>query len=227
MHALVEPHFESAALLTIDVQTDTLDGGPLEIPGTSAAVPKVAALCEAFRASELPIVHVVRIYRADGSNAEPVRKDLVAGKVPILRAGTPGRVLAPGVAPDPTTQLDDELLLSGRAQRLGGREIVIYKPRWGAFFGTALDDYLVEHRVDTVVVVGCNFPNCPRTSIYEASERDYRIVLVDDAVSGLYERGRAEMTNIGVTLSGADTVIEAVGAVNLRAVTDTSPQRLR
>jgi nicotinamidase-related amidase len=135
--------------------------------------------------------------------------------------------LAPGVAPDPTTQLDDELLLSGRAQRLGGREIVIYKPRWGAFFGTALDDYLVEHRVDTVVVAGCNFPNCPRTSIYEASERDYRIVLVADAVSGLYERGRAEMTNIGVTLSGADTVIEAVGAVNLRAVTDTSPQRLR
>ena len=227
MHALVEPHFESAALLTIDVQTDTLDGAPLEIPGTSAAVPKIAALCEAFRASGLPIVHVVRIYHADGSNAEPVRKDLVAGKVPILRVGTPGRALAPGVAPDPTTQLDDELLLSGRAQRLGGREIVIYKPRWGAFFGTALDNYLVEHRVDTVVVAGCNFPNCPRTSIYEASERDYRIVLVDDAVSGLYERGRAEMTSIGVTLSTADTVIEAVGVVNLRAVTDTSPQRFR
>jgi nicotinamidase-related amidase len=61
--------------------------------------------------------------------------------------------------------------------------------------------------VDTVVVAGCNYPNCPRTSIYEASERDYRVVLVEDAVSGLYERGRAEMTNIGVTLCRYESVI--------------------
>jgi hypothetical protein len=38
----------------------------------------------------------------------------------------------------------------------------------------------------------------PRTSIYEASERDYRVVLVGDAVLGLYDRGRIEMANIGV-----------------------------
>jgi len=210
MHALVEPHFKSAALLTIDVQTDTLDGEPLEIPGTSAAVPRIGHLCEAFRESGLPIVHIVRIYRADGSNAEPARRELITGTVPVLRAGTAGRLLAPGLTPDPATQLDDELLLSGCPQRLGEREIVMYKPRWGAFFGTALHDYLVENKVDTVVFAGCNFPNCPRTSIYEASERDYRIVLVDDAVSGLYERGRAEMTNIGVTLRETRSVIEAV-----------------
>lgn len=29
MPSSVEPHFDSAALLTIDVQTDTLDGGAL------------------------------------------------------------------------------------------------------------------------------------------------------------------------------------------------------
>ena len=210
MYALVESHFDSAALLTIDVQVDTLDGGPLEVPGTSAAASRISTLCHAFRESGLPIVHIVRIYRADGSNAEPVRKQLVAGSVPVLRAGTPGRLLAPGLAPDPTTRLDDELLLSGRAQRLGDREIVMYKPRWGAFFGTTLDDYLTENRVDTVVVAGCNYPNCPRSSVYEASERDYRVVLVNDAVSGLYDRGRAEMTNIGVTLCAADTVIAAI-----------------
>jgi nicotinamidase-related amidase len=210
MDALVEPHFDSAALLTIDVQVDTLDGGPLEVPGTSAAVPRIASLCQAFREAGLPIVHIVRIYRADGSNAEPVRKQLVAGSIPVLRAGTPGRLLAPGLAPDPSARLDDDLLLSGRAQRLGDREIVLYKPRWGAFFGTTLDNYLNENHVDTVVVAGCNYPNCPRTSIYEASERDYRLVLVNDAVSGLYDRGRAEMANIGVTLCAADAVIAAV-----------------
>ena len=38
------PHFEAAALVSIDVQRDTLDGRPLEIPGTSDA----GALAEAM-----------------------------------------------------------------------------------------------------------------------------------------------------------------------------------
>jgi nicotinamidase-related amidase len=65
--------------------------------------------------------------------------------------------------------------------------------------------------IDTVVVAGCNYPNCPRTSIYEASERDYRVVLVEDAISGLYERGRTEMANIGVTLLPTNSVIDSLG----------------
>ncbi|MGA9493391.1 MAG: isochorismatase family cysteine hydrolase [Mycobacterium sp.] len=211
MHPLIEPHFESSALLTIDVQIDTLDGGPLEIAGTSTAVPRISSLCQAFRRAGRPIVHIVRIYRADGSNAEPSRIDLVTGPIPVLRPGTPGRLLAPGLAPDPDAQFDDELLLSGRAQRLGECEIILYKPRWGAFFGTTLDDHLRENHIDTVVVAGCNYPNCPRTSVYEASERDYRVVLVEDAVSGLYERGRTEMTNIGVTLRQTESVIAVLG----------------
>jgi Isochorismatase family len=103
--------------------------------------------------------------------------------------------------------LDDDLLLSGQAQWLGDREIILYKPRWGAFFDTTLDEHLRANNVDTVVVAGCNYPNCPRTSIYEASERDYRAVLIEDAISGLYERGRTEMTNIGVTLYRTESVI--------------------
>jgi nicotinamidase-related amidase len=207
MASLIEPRFDSAILLTIDVQADTLDGGALEIPGTSTAVPQIASLCRAFRSAGLPIVHVVRLYLADGSNAEPVRKDLVSGPTPMLRPGTPGRLLAAGLVPGPPIELDDELLLSGRVQRLGDREIILYKPRWGAFFGTTLDAHIRANNVDTVVIVGCNYPNCPRASIYEASERDYRVVLVEDAISEFYEHGRAEMTNIGVTLCNTDSVI--------------------
>lgn len=221
MPSIVEPHFDSAALLTIDVQTDTLDAGPLEIPGTSTAVPRIASLCQAFRGAGLPIVHIVRLYLADGSNAEPVRRDLVTGTTPILRPGTPGRLLAPGLVPEPAAQLDDQLLLSGRAQQLGDGEIVLYKPRWGAFFATALDDHLRANDVDTLVVAGCNYPNCPRTSVYEASERDYQVVLVEDAISGLYERGRAEMINIGVTLYRSESVM----AFLAKSTLDTARQQ--
>jgi nicotinamidase-related amidase len=194
------PVWQSSALVTIDVQRDTLDGQPLEVPGTSAALPAIAALCAAFRTAGRPIVHVIRLYAADGSNAERSRRELVRGPVPVLRPGTPGRALAPEVLPAGAPDLDDEMLLAGRPQPLGPCEVALYKPRWGAFFGTSLHEHLTGQGVTTVVFAGCNFPNCPRTSMYEASERDYRVVLAEDALSGLYDRGAGELRNIGVHL---------------------------
>jgi nicotinamidase-related amidase len=89
--------------------------------------------------------------------------------------------------------------------------VVIYKPRWGAFYNTPLEQHLRKVDIQTLVFCGCNFPNCPRTSIYEASERDFRLVLVEDAISGLYEQGKREMQNIGVGLLPTDQVIDAMG----------------
>jgi nicotinamidase-related amidase len=93
---------------------------------------------------------------------------------------------------------DHELLLAGSMQQVGPAEHVMYKARWGAFYQTDLERHLRESGSNTVVFAGCNFTNCPRTSIYEASERDFRIVLVSDAVSGLYDRGLEELRGIGV-----------------------------
>jgi nicotinamidase-related amidase len=64
--------------------------------------------------------------------------------------------------------------------------------------------------VSTLLFCGCNFPNCPRTSIYEASERDFRVVLVRDAVSGLYERGEQELANIGVSVVDGSEVVSSL-----------------
>ena len=93
----------------------------------------------------------------------------------------------------------------------------MYKPRWGAFYETPLEQHLRAHGVSTVVFAGCNFPNCPRTSIYEASERDFRVVVVGDAISGLYERGGLELTNIGAHLMSAVELSEALAAVTQTA----------
>jgi nicotinamidase-related amidase len=129
----------------------------------------------------------------------------------ILAPGSGGSQLAPGVVErgDAFTLAAEELL-AGRAQDAGPGEVVMYKPRWGAFYGTTLEDHLRRQDVSTIVFCGCNFPNCPRTSIYEASERDFRVVLADDAVSGLYDRGRRELEGIGVALMPTAEVVDAV-----------------
>ncbi len=124
----------------------------------------------------------------------------------ILIADEPGSQIAGELLPDASVALDSSLLLAGDLQLLGPREVAMYKPRWGAFFGTPLERHLREQGVSTLVFAGCNFPNCPRASIYEASERDFRVVLARDAISGLYERGERELLNIGVQLMSAREV---------------------
>ena len=105
-------------------------------------------------------------------------------------------------------RLNSNLLLSGQLQQVGPTEWIIYKPRWGAFYNTLLEKHLHSLGIDTVVVCGCNFPNCPRTTIYEASERDFRIVLAKDATSLIYDRGLQELKSIGVSLMDSDECIE-------------------
>lgn len=108
----------------------------------------------------------------------------------------------------PETRLDANRLLAGQLQRAEAAEWIMYKPRRGAFYRTPLEEHPRGLGANTVVVCGCNFPNCPRATIYEASERDYRVVLAADATSGLYERGMREMENIGVTLMDVEEILQ-------------------
>jgi nicotinamidase-related amidase len=204
------PDLSAMALITIDVQNDFLDGQPSEIPGTSQALPQMRRVAEAFRRIRRPVIHMVRLYKSDGSNAELCRRTALEQGARVVCPGTPGAELAAPLLPARESKLDAELLLSGAIQRLGPCESAIFKPRWGAFFQTPLQEHLTQLGVTSLAFTGCNFPNCPRASIYEASERDFRVVLVEDGVSGLYDRGREEMLNIGVTLLTADQLAERV-----------------
>jgi nicotinamidase-related amidase len=198
------PLAESAALLLIDMQRDFVDApgahGPMAVAGTHAVIPAIAKLANAFRQRGLPIVHVIRLYRPDGANVDLVRRHSIEQGARIAAPGSPGSQITAELLPE-KTELDHELLLAGDLQLVGPSEHVLYKPRWGAFYDTTLDQHLREKGSSTVVFAGCNFPNCPRTSVYEASERDYRVVLVSDAVSGAYERGLDECRAIGVTVT--------------------------
>ena len=136
MSQYTDPEWTRSALVTIDTQCDTLDGQPFEIPGTSAVLPRMHELLRAYRKAGKPIIHVVRIYCADGSNVDLCRKERVEQGASLVLAGSPGCRLAPELLPQPEIELDTDLLLSGGIQNLQQREVVIYKPRWGAFYKT-------------------------------------------------------------------------------------------
>ena len=208
-----EPHFDRIALLTIDVQVDTLDGQPFEIPGTSAALPRIAELCDAFRSRGRPLVHVMRVYRPNGSNAELCRRGPLQGGEQFFLAGQPGRLIAPELLPEGAPAPDDDSLLAGNLQSLGPAEWYSYKPRWGAFYGSGLEAHLQGLGVDTVVIAGCNYPNCVRATVYEASARDFRVVAITDGISNFTEHGWAELGSIGINILGTADVIAGLDTV--------------
>ncbi|MFE7278344.1 cysteine hydrolase family protein [Streptomyces sp. NPDC057623] len=194
------PHVATSALVTIDVQRDFLSEAPYGVPGTTEILPALRRTVSAFRAAGRPVVHVVRLYEEGGGNADLVRRQLLESGVRIAAPGTPGSEPAGGIVPEGAPALDAKLLLSGRPQRLGPHDYVVFKPRWGAFYHTCLEELLRELGVDTLVFAGCNLPNCPRASIIQASERDFRVALVRDAVSRVTDSALTELAGIGVAI---------------------------
>jgi nicotinamidase-related amidase len=205
------PEFGRAALVTIDVQHDTLDGQPFEIPGTTQALPQIAALCSAFRAVALPVIHVLRIYLPDGSNAEICRRDAIAQGETLFLAGSEGRLIADSLLPPDAPEPDDDLLLQGELQPLGPAEWYLYKSRWGAFYQTRLQHHLSSLGITTIVLTGCNYPNCIRATVYEASERDFRVVTITDGISNFNAHGWQELRSIGINVMNTATCIEGMG----------------
>jgi nicotinamidase-related amidase len=209
MSKYTKPNLNTSCLITVDVQNDfTLPGAVLEIEGTADIVPQIVKLLKAYRNKQLPIIHIVRLYQEDGSNVDACRREQVEDEQSAVKPGSEGAELVSILKPSPQVKLDASPLLSGQVQQIGENEFVIYKPRWGAFFKTPLETRLKELGCDTLTFTGCNFPNCPRTSIFEASERDFRLVAVSDAISGIYEQGIRELENIGVEIITTDELIK-------------------
>lgn len=200
MSHYTEPDFKNIALLTIDMQNDfVLPGAISEIQGTYGVVPNISKLLQFARSKNITIIHVIRFYKADGSNADLCRKSIIESGTKIVCPDTNGANIVSVLKPN-TNPLDTKNLINGSMQNISENEWVIYKPRWGAFYKTKLEQFLLNKDISTLIFSGCNFPNCPRTSIYEASERDFKIVLASDAMSQTYQKGLEEMHKIGVSL---------------------------
>ncbi|MFJ8581022.1 cysteine hydrolase family protein [Micromonospora sp. NPDC093277] len=209
-----EPHWQSSGLILIDMQVDFAEGGSSPIAGTAAVAPNVARLSAAFRAAGRPVVHVVRLYDPAGTDVDLTRRELIESGARIVAPRSAGSAIIAGLAasddPSASLPIDPEPLLAGRPLELRDHEIVLFKPRWGAFYRTVLETWLRERDVDTVVVAGCNLPNCPRATLFEASERDFRTVLAPDSASQTSPQRLDDLAAIGVNLVPADTIIKRV-----------------
>ena len=209
MQDYLSPERDRLALITIDAQRDfVLSNSPVAVGGASATVPHMHRLTQAFRHAQAPIVHMVRLYRCNGSNVDLCHRAQIESGQRIVMPGTMGCEIIDELKSAPAQRIEPELLLDGKLQEVGSKEWICYKPRLSAFFQTPVEEHLKALGVSTIVICGTDFSTSPRSSVYAAANRDFRMVLATDAISGATDAGLNELAQIGVYLMTTDKLLD-------------------
>jgi nicotinamidase-related amidase len=202
------PERAKAALLTVSAQQDFIrPNSPIKACGAVRAKPAMHRLVNGCRQQGLPVLHAIRLYRPDGSNVDACRRQAVEEGLRVLMPGSFGAELIDELKPDPAIRLNPEPLLKGRFQDLGSREWAFYRPRWGAFHATDLELHLRDLGVTTLILCGLSFTTGVRATVFEASARDFRVVVVPDALANANEEGICELGRLGIYLMTSDNCL--------------------
>ncbi len=170
------------ALVVIDMQRDfLLPGGFGESLGNDVSllqrvVPPLTRLLDAARDAGILVVHTREGHKRDLSDCPPAK--LLRGS-PSKRIGDPGpygRILIRGEYGHDI--LDDLAPAPG--------EVVIDKPGKGAFYATDLERVLRDAGVTHLLVTGVTTEVCVHTTVREANDRGFDVLVVSDCVGSYF-----------------------------------------
>lgn len=161
---------DRSALLVVDMQNGFCDeqgsfaGLGFDVAPLKAAVPGCRALVEGARAAGVPVVFTRFVYQPGYVDAGVVSNELLPAikDHKCLTAGSWDADIVDELAPRPT-------------------EVVIDKSRYSSFYGTRLEPVLTSRDVRSLVICGVTTNMCVETTARDASQRDYRTFVVEDA----------------------------------------------
>lgn len=147
------------ALLLMDYQQGIVS----RVPDADALVDRAAAALDLARRAGVTVGYV-RVALSDAEAAAVPERNRTFSA--LGRSG--------GMGPDdPNTAIVERL-----APRPG--DVTVRKVRVGAFSTTDLDDQLRRRGIDTLVLAGISTSGVVLSTLRDAADRDYRLVVVDD-----------------------------------------------
>jgi ureidoacrylate peracid hydrolase len=182
---------ERTALINVDMQNVFVEGDWPAAPEGLALLERINHLTSMCRQAKVPVIHTSHVLRPDGSNmgvlgevAPPVAEGMIA-------KGSHSAALHDGLVIDP-------------------HDILLDKPRFGAFHGTDLELILRARGIDTIIISGIATNVCCETTAREAMVRDFRVLFLSDgtATTGMGNLGAADLHN--ATLATLGTVFAQV-----------------
>jgi biuret amidohydrolase len=152
------------ALINVDMQNCFLEGYPISAPDGLIVLERVNRLAAACRKAGVLVIHASIVVRADGSNLGVLGEFSQPVKDGILNKGSESSALHQGLVIDP-------------------RDILLDKPRFGAFHGTDLELILRSRGIDTLIIAGVATNVCCETTAREAAVRDFHVFFLSDGTA--------------------------------------------
>ena len=183
MRAEMSVESSATALIVIDMQRDFLDSrgyaakAGLDVSLLRAAINPIAALLTAARSRGVLVVFTREANAPDLSDVPPCFADAgLRSGAPVGTEGPMGRFLVRG---EYGSDIVDELTPMPE-------EIVIDKPGFSAFEGTALSALLNARAIRTLVISGITTEVCVSSTLRSAVDRGFRCITVRDACASSY-----------------------------------------
>jgi len=152
------------ALIDVDMQNCFVENSPVAAPRGREILPRINRLAEACRRRGATVIHTIHVVRPDGSNT-----GVMGDIIPAIRAG----LINKG---NPQAELHREI-------EVGPGDIILEKPRYGAFHGTDLDLILRGRGIESVIITGICTNVCCETTAREANMRDFKVFFMSDATA--------------------------------------------
>ena len=159
--AVVPKH---TALINLDMQNCFVEGYPISAPEGLAVGDRINRVAAACRKAGILVIHTSHVFRPDGSNIGVLSEIDPFVKKGILNKGSESAALHKGLIVD-------------------GRDILLDKPRFGAFHGTDLELILRSRGINTLIITGIATNVCCEMTAREAAVRDFRVLFLSDATA--------------------------------------------
>jgi nicotinamidase/pyrazinamidase len=181
------------ALLVVDVQNDFCEGGSLAVAGGAAVAAGISALAAT---ADYPVVVATRDAHRDPGDHFSANPDYVEHWPPHCVLGTEGAAFHPNL----DTQQIDAVFDKGE-----------FQAAYSGFEGTDVDgaslaDWLRDHDIDAVDVVGIATDHCVRATAIDAAAAGFDTTVLLELTAGVapdtVAAGLEQMRAAGVTLVG-------------------------
>ena len=203
------------ALLAIDKHRGHLDPAVATLPLPAERCPGVIARARALfvslRAIGVPIVHVVTVFRDPQETLANPFWNAITEDTTKKRSGNKRH----NVVGMPGTEIMPELVEASDY-------VVDTKKRYSPFLHTDLE-FLLSRRLeaDTVILAGINTTSCVLCASFEATNRDYRVVIAADACDSMDgEEAHAFALKLMANVTGwvmtNDEILAAFGVAGIR-----------
>ena len=152
------------ALINVDLQNCFLRDSPIAAPEGPVVVERLNRLAAVCRQAGVAVIHTRFVLDPDGSDL-----GVLSETSPPARDGLLNRDA-------PSAQLDEALVV-----REG--DVILDKPRFGAFCRTALEEILRARGIDTVIIGGVATNVCCETTAREAMQREFHVFFLSDGTA--------------------------------------------